>query len=235
MPWDLGANWGHEARNEDLTDPKGLAFVFSWILENTEKTKATLEGFSTLIPRHGRVCCCAVCWHTQRHCCLSSSVEAAWPPLQQSHGAYYLHNKHVSSDFQLGSSVFVPIYPPVEVSESFSCKHFLLALWFMQRHALFVQSCAKLSPCAGRSGSSAGYLWRSPYHSSCNGSISDCLWSSQSCAIWWLSLNKTLSFWPKPSTAVFSASSAGCAWSSSFSIWSKVQHCRAFSAKTCAA
>ena len=42
-----------DCRASELKKQKSLAFVFPWIVENTWKTKATLEGFSTLIPQTG--------------------------------------------------------------------------------------------------------------------------------------------------------------------------------------
>ena len=39
-----------DSRASELKKQKCLAFVFPWNAENTWKTKATLEGFPTLIP-----------------------------------------------------------------------------------------------------------------------------------------------------------------------------------------
>ena len=75
---------------------KSLAIVFSWILENTEKTMAHAEGFSTIIPRtvpwppHSAPVLCrwlwntlpqsnSRCprWHAQSHCALIRLLQLA--------------------------------------------------------------------------------------------------------------------------------------------------------------
>ena len=87
-------------------------------------------------------------WDTQRYCCCCT-----WSSLNCS---CHIMAWGLTSDFHLSSSVFVPICWPIEVSESFDCKHFVLGM----------TTCAKLSFCAGSSGSSAGCLWWSPFTNS---------------------------------------------------------------------
>ena len=52
LAWHMGRDYSY-CRASELTDSQVSGFVFSWFLENTEKTKASQETFLRLMPRTG--------------------------------------------------------------------------------------------------------------------------------------------------------------------------------------
>ena len=53
-----------DCTTSELTDHQVSGFVYSWFLENTEKTKASLETFLRLMPQ---TACCWPCWSSGNH------------------------------------------------------------------------------------------------------------------------------------------------------------------------
>ena len=52
LAWHMGRDYS-DCRASELTDRQVSGFIFSWFLENTEKTKVSQETFLRLMPRTG--------------------------------------------------------------------------------------------------------------------------------------------------------------------------------------
>ena len=68
LAWHMGRDYS-DSRASELTDRQVSGFVYSWFLENTEKTKALKENFLRLMPRTELryAFCKTVCFETHSH------------------------------------------------------------------------------------------------------------------------------------------------------------------------